>query len=113
MSDFLLNLACIASVSVGLGSKERPRNGTGCVKLYYYGIRGQMLKWIEAFLSDRTQNVSVSGIPSLSRPVVSGDPQGSVLGPVLLLLFIQGMTFLLLFSQTCACLQTTVFYTER
>ena len=47
------------------------------VKLDFYGIRGQMHRWIKAFLSNRTQNVSVSGI--LSSPVVSGVPQGSVL----------------------------------
>ena len=44
------------------------------VKLDFSGIRGQMHRWIKAFLSNRTQNVSVNGILSSPRPVVSGVP---------------------------------------
>jgi hypothetical protein len=58
------------------------------MKLDYYGIRGKTKNWISSFLTKRFQRVVVNGTSSRWLPVLSGTPQGTVLGPHLFLLHI-------------------------
>ena len=60
-------------------------------KLHQYGIRGKVLSWIQTFLGNRSQWVVIDGEESDSIPVNSGIPQGSVLGPILFLAYMNDL----------------------
>ena len=57
-------------------------------KLKSFGINGKLLRWLENFLVSRTMKVGLKGTFSKLLEVLSGVPQGSVLGPLLFLLFV-------------------------
>ena len=57
-------------------------------KLHHYGIRGTAHTWLASYLADRSQYVSIEGKHSTTRPIKFGVPQGSILGPLLFIIYI-------------------------
>ena len=69
------------------------------LKLKNYGITGKILQWIKAFLTNRSQFVCIENTKSKTCSVTSGVPQGTILGPILFLLYVNDLNDCILNSE--------------
>ena len=61
-------------------------------KLEQHGISGDLLRWIYSYLSNRTQSVVLNSVTSTAKSTSAGVPQGSVLGPLLFLIYVNDIS---------------------
>jgi hypothetical protein len=90
--DNLNQLRCVDGIYTDLSKAfDTISHNKLLTKLQAYGFQGHLLSWIKSFLTDRYHFVSINSSSSTLKQCISGLPQGSVLSPILFLLFINDL----------------------
>ena len=88
-------------------------------KLWHFGIGGNLFKLIHSYFIGRKQFVEIIGTSSTFRVIISGVPQGSILGPLLFLIFIDNLpnscseSLMFLFADDCKTISSDLPALER
>ena len=83
-------------------------------KLEFYGVRGLALNWFQSYLTDRKQYVLYNNVQSQTLDITCGVPQGSVLGPLLFLIYVNDIANCLTHSKLISFADdTTVFLSSK
>ena len=81
-----------------------------CQKLEHYGVVGKELSWFKSYLSNRKQYCRINGVDSNVNDINVGVPQGSCLGPLLFLLYINDLPFIVKSSKVSMYADDTSIY---
>ena len=101
IKNFLDKKDIVSGIFIDLEkSFDTVNHSTLCDKLNYYGFRGKFNDLIKLYLTNRKQFVSINGYDSTKLDITCGVPQGSTLGPLLFLLYINDLQNSLKFAKS-------------